>query len=292
MNLTLTANQPFSFLSVVRSHGWAQLAPFRWNSEAQILGYTLRLQSGMVVDLIIQHAPGGLSLELDDVLDQEEQEEIFCQVGWMFGLHQDFSAFYAATRQEPKLVQVEERAQGRLLRSPSLFEDVVKTILTTNTLWQATIRMTHNLVQQFGDPLPGNPERKAFPTPASIANSNEETLRAKTRLGYRAPYLLVLSQQVNCGELDLEILKDDSLPTPELRKRLLAVKGVGAYAAANLLLLLGRYDYLPVDSWAIKMVSQEWHDGQPVTSADVERAFERWGHWKALAYNFWDWEAS
>jgi len=77
-----------------------------------------------------------------------------------------------------------------------------------------------------------------------------------------------------------------------LRKRLLAVKGVGAYAAANLLLLLGRYDYLPVDSWAIKMVSQEWHDGQPVTSADVERAFERWGQWKALAYNFWDWEAS
>jgi len=292
MNLTLTAKAPFSFLSVVRSHGWAQLAPFRWNSEDQILGVTLRLANGSVVDTSLQEAAGGIRVHLEGPLNLDELEEVKTQVSWMFGLQQDFSAFYVATRQEPKLAQVKERAQGRLLRSPSLFEDVVKTILTTNTLWQATIRMTHNLVQQFGDPLPENSERKAFPTPASIANSNEETLRAETRLGYRAPYLLVLSQQVHCGELDLENLKDDSLPTPELRKRLLAVKGVGAYAAANLLLLLGRYDYLPIDSWAIKMVSQEWHDGQPVTPADVERAFERWGQWKALAYNFWDWESA
>jgi 3-methyladenine DNA glycosylase/8-oxoguanine DNA glycosylase len=63
---------------------------------------------------------------------------------------------------------------------------------------------------------------------------------------------------------------------------------VGEYAAANLLMLLGRYDFVPVDSWALKMVSHEWHSGEPVGRAGVEAAFKHWGEWKGLAYWFWD----
>ena len=76
----------------------------------------------------------------------------------------------------------------------------------------------------------------------------------------------------------------------ELRKQLLSIKGVGPYAAATLLMLLGRYDFLPVDSWSFKLVSTEFHGGNPVGKAEVEAAFEQWGEWKALAYWFWDWE--
>jgi len=90
-------------------------------------------------------------------------------------------------------------------------------------------------------------------------------------------------------ELDLEALKHSDLPTPELRKRLLGLKGVGDYAAANLLMILGRYDAIPVDSWALKMVSNEWYGGAPVGRAEVEAAFEGWGEWKGLAYWLWDW---
>jgi 3-methyladenine DNA glycosylase/8-oxoguanine DNA glycosylase len=187
------------------------------------------------------------------------------------------------------LARAEEKAQGRVLRCPSLFEDVVKTILTTNTLWAATRRMTANLVDQYGDPLPADPARRAFPTPGRLARTTEARLRSKTRLGYRAPYVLELARAIASGKLDLEALKDEALPTADLRKRLLAIKGVGNYAAANLLILLGRYDFLPVDSWALKMVSQEWHDGKPVGPAEVEAAFERWGKWKGLAYFNWDW---
>jgi 3-methyladenine DNA glycosylase/8-oxoguanine DNA glycosylase len=64
---------------------------------------------------------------------------------------------------------------------------------------------------------------------------------------------------------------------------------VGAYAAANLLMILGRYDFLPVDSWALKLVSHEWHGGEPVGAAEVEAAFVDWGAWQGLAYWFWDW---
>ena len=37
MNLTLTARPPFNFLSVVNSHGWIQLAPFRFDENREML---------------------------------------------------------------------------------------------------------------------------------------------------------------------------------------------------------------------------------------------------------------
>jgi 3-methyladenine DNA glycosylase/8-oxoguanine DNA glycosylase len=122
-----------------------------------------------------------------------------------------------------------------------------------------------------------------------LAAADEETLRSTVRLGYRAPYVLGLAQAVASGALDLESLKTADIPTPELRKRLLAIKGVGGYAAANLLMILGRYDFIPVDSWAFKIVSHEWYHDEPVGQAEVEAAFERWEEWKGLAYWFWNW---
>jgi 3-methyladenine DNA glycosylase/8-oxoguanine DNA glycosylase len=53
-------------------------------------------------------------------------------------------------------------------------------------------------------------------------------------------------------------------------------------------MILGRYDFVPVDSWAMKMVSHEWYGGEAVGQAEVEAAFGRWGEWKGLAYWFWD----
>jgi N-glycosylase/DNA lyase len=162
--------------------------------------------------------------------------------------------------------------------------------------------MVRALVVQYGAPLPGDAcpsgapleqqgssVGRAFPAPGALAKADEAALRTGPRLGYRAPYVLALARDVNSGALDLERLTQEGLPTPELRKRLLAIKGVGDYAAANLLMLLGRYDYVPIDSWALQMVSREWHAGAPVTAAEVRAAFGRFGAWQGLAYWFWKW---
>jgi 3-methyladenine DNA glycosylase/8-oxoguanine DNA glycosylase len=290
MQISLSAQQPFIFLNAVRSHGWWQLAPFDFDEQASLLRYVLRLSTGKVVDLNIREAPGGIGVEVKGKLSKREQAEIEERVGWMFGLERDFSSFYAAVRHEPKLSHVESKAYGRLLRSPTFFEDVIKTILTTNTLWGATKRMNLNLIAQFGDPWPADPDRKAFPTPERLAAVPPDVLREETRLGYRAPYIQTLAERVASGDLDVESFKTSDLPTLELRKKLMKIKGVGSYAAANLLMILGRGDFIPLDTWALKLVSHEWHDGQPVTPADVEAAFADWGEWKGMAYWFWDWK--
>ncbi len=288
-SMTLIARQPFNFHSVVNSHGWLQLAPFKWDEGGRTLFYTDQLSNGRVVDYRLRETPKGVEADVPGRLGQPERREVADKVTWMLGLDLDFGGFYEAVRHEPKLRNARRLARGRVLRSPSFFEDVLKTILTTNTLWAATKRMNLNLIAQFGEPHPGNGSR-AFPRPERIASSNQKVLREVVRVGYRAPAILELGQRVARGDLDLESFKTSGLPTPELRKELLKIRGVGPYAAANLLMILGRSDFIPVDTYALKMVSHEWHRGRPVTPKQVERAFSKWGMYKGLAFWFWDWK--
>lgn len=289
MRLELFARPPFSLQQVINSHGWPQLAPFLWDRTAGELRRVERLASGRVVELRFDQASDGAVVEVNADLTAAEEAELAAKAQWMLGLEQDFSAFYAAVCHEPKLMQAKAQAKGRVLRSSTLFEDVLKTIATTNTTWGGTIRMIDALTRLYGDPLPADPTRRAFPTPERLAGVDVDDLRAKVKLGYRAPYVQALAQAVATGALDLEALRHSDLPTPELRKRLLAIKGVGGYAAANLLIILGRYDYVPVDSWAMSQVSREWYGGQPVGQKEVNAAFERWGEWKGLAFWCWEW---
>lgn len=289
MNLTLNAKPPFSFYHTVRSHGWYQLAPFRFDEQTVTLSYVNQLNSGRVVELVMRQASTGVAVDIDAQLDDPEIEEVRQKVSWMFGLEQDFSAFYEQAQGEPKLRKAIELGRGRVLRSPSLFEDVIKTILTTNTIWGSTRNMAQRLTEHYGEALPNDPARRGFPTPQRLAEEDPEGLSQKVRSGYRSPYIIELARQVASGSLDLEALKTEPLTTPDLRKRLLALKGVGGYAAANLLMILGHYDAIPIDSWALKVVSHEWYGGEPVSPAQVEAAFAKWGDWKGLAYWFWDW---
>lgn len=288
MKFTLAARQPFNFLSVVNSHGWVQLAPFHFDPATNTLHHILQLANGHAIELKLRESQDGLNVETEK-LDKTERKEVADKVAWMFGLDMDFSRFYKASRSELKLKRAKQRSLGRVLRSPTVFEDVLKTILTTNTLWAATKNMTRKLVDRFGAPLPTEAEKRAFPTPESIAASSPEVLKESIRVGYRAPAIHQLAVRVASGQLDLESLKTSSMPTLDLRKHLMSINGIGPYAAANLLMILGRHDFIPIDSYALKMVSHEWHDGQPVTTRDVENHFQKWGEFKGLAFWFWDW---
>ncbi len=288
MTFTLTPPTAFYLPAVVRSHGWIQMPPFGETPDHG-LSYIIRLTTGKVLRFEVHATGDSLRVDSTELLTEPEQSELALHITWMLDLDQDFTEFYALAGQEPKLVKMVERKAGRVLRSPTLFEDVIRTILTTNTLWQHTLRMCRELVTRYGDLFPCEPELHAFPTPERLSQVDEPTLREQCRMGYRAPYVWELAQRVASAELDLEALKTSSLTTPELRKELMTIKGVGGYAAANLLMLLGRYDFVPVDSWALKVVSNEFFGGEKITPKQVLSTFEPWGKWQGLVYWFWDW---
>jgi len=288
MTFNLTTPTAFSLPAVVRSHGWIQMSPFGETPDHG-LSYIIRLTTGKVLLFEVHTTDDSLRVDSTELLTDPEQTELSRKITWMLDLDQDFAEFYGLASQEAKLAKMVDRKAGRVLRSPTLFEDVIRTILTTNTLWKHTLRMCRELTIRYGDPLTCEPEQHAFPTPEYLAQVDEPTLREECRMGYRAPYVAELSQRVASGELDLEALKTSPLSTPDLRKELMTIKGVGGYAAANLLMLLGRYDYVPVDSWALKVVSDEFFGGEKITPKQVLDTFAPWGKWQGLVYWFWDW---
>ena len=163
----------------------------------------------------------------------------------------------------------------------------MKTVCTTNCTWSATERMVGALVEHLGEPAPtappNGPYGHAFPTPATMAEAGEDFYRGVAKAGYRGAYLISLARSAASGELDLEVLgRPGELPDEEVRTRLLALPGVGPYAAAHVMMMLGRYRSLILDSWTRPTYAKV--AGRPMTDGEIERRFKRYGPWAGLAF--------
>ena len=176
-----------------------------------------------------------------------------------------------------------------MLRSPTVFEDVVKTICTTNCAWGATVRMVNALVTHLGEPSVGGdgPLTNAFPTPAAMAASPESFYRDVVRAGYRGAYLRSLARIVADGDLDLEAL-DVAAPDPiddeEVEATLLALPGVGPYACAHIMMTLGRHAKLILDSWTRPKYTRLVGRTRTVSDRQIERRFRPYGEYAGLAF--------
>jgi 3-methyladenine DNA glycosylase/8-oxoguanine DNA glycosylase len=107
--------------------------------------------------------------------------------------------------------------------------------------------------------------------------------RDKIRSGYRAPYLRELAQRVSSGALDVESWLAKDAPLPELLKEMKSVKGVGNYAAENLLKLIGRYDGLALDSWTRAQFARMRNSGRTASDKKIGRFYSRFDVWRGLA---------
>jgi len=192
----------------------------------------------------------------------------------MLRLDEDLSDFYVVAKSDPDLAWA-TRGAGRMLRSPTVFEDVVKTICTTNCTWSATVRMVSALVEHLGI--------GAFPSPQAMAEVDESFYRDVARAGYRGAYLRSLALSVADGAIDLEKLNDPALSDEEVAARLLALPGVGPYATAHVMMLVGHYGCLILDSWTRPKYAR-LRRRKMVPDATIERRFRRYGRYAGLAF--------
>jgi len=265
------------------SHGVASLPPHRIDEEARALEATLLVRDGLACTVRVQAGrPGHARVEtLGRVAAARDRERLTAIVSRMLRLDVDLSGFYAGAASDPDLAWAAAGA-GRMLRSPTVFADVVKTICTTNCTWSGTVRMVTALVQGLGveDRATG---RHAFPTPAAMAAAPEAFYRDEARAGYRGAYLRSLATSVAEGALDLEELDDRELPEDEVAARLLALPGVGPYATAHVMLLLGRCSRLVLDSWTrptyARLVGK-----RSVADKTIERRFGGYREHAGLAF--------
>src|SRR5436189_6010952 len=105
----------------------------------------------------------------------------------MLRLDDDIGAFYQLLVDDDDFNWIAEQGAGRLLRSPTVFEDLVKMICTTNCSWALTEKMVTGLVTELG--TASDDDRKSFPSASAMAAQSVEFYRDKIRAGYRSPYL-------------------------------------------------------------------------------------------------------
>jgi len=240
----------FSYRRTVLSHGWYALPPFRLDRSRFTLERVLRVPSGRIVDVrLTEGEPGrGFGLAAPAGLAAADRSAVRAQVRHMLRLDEDYSGFYAAAAAHPPSAWIPRAGAGRLLRSPTVFEDLVKLICTTNCTWSLTEIMVGNLVAALGEPAE-NGGARAFPTPEAMAGRDAPFYEKEVRAGYRAGALAILAERVAGGTLDVESWLDPSLSTADLTRAILSVRGAGPYTAENLLKLLGRYEGMAIDSW-------------------------------------------
>jgi N-glycosylase/DNA lyase len=216
-------------------------------------------------------------------------ERIIERVSHVLRLDEDLSPFYEIARDDPELAWVANGA-GRMIRSPTVFEEIVKTVCTTNCAWGATVRMVHALVEHLGTKAPHAPkngvEGRAFPSPNAMAEVGEDFYKDVVRAGYRGRYFIELAQSVATGALDVEYFgraSADELPDDELEQRLLALPGVGPYAAAHVMMMLGRYSRLILDSWT-RPTYARLQGRKAIKDSTIVRRWRRYGDYAGLAF--------
>jgi 3-methyladenine DNA glycosylase/8-oxoguanine DNA glycosylase len=273
--------EPVGFGRTLLSHGVADLPPNTIAADGSRLE-TVLLAGDRAWPVTLERAQDGNARVLVAGAPPQQRRELVAQIRHMLRLDEDLSAFYALAAADPTLAWAAAGA-GRMIRSPTVFEDVVKTICTTNCAWSATVRMVGAIVSTLGVPATGEPQRRSFPTPAAMAQAGEGFYRDVARAGYRGAYLRSLAADVAEGRLDLEALGDPALPDAEVAERLLAIAGVGPYAMAHMMMLLGRYRRLILDSWT-RPTYRRLSGRARITDKGIERAFRRYGEFAGLAF--------
>jgi N-glycosylase/DNA lyase len=286
---------------VVRSHGWYDLPPWRYERDRGVLSRPLRLGSGRAV--LAEVAPGGrpgslaLRVHATGRVGAAEAAELRAQLSHALALDQDLAPFHARAAAiaaatpppaagrgrggPPDLAWAVARGAGRLLRSPTVYEDAVKTLCTTNCSWALTRAMVGKLVAELGDPSPGG--GRAFPTAAAMAARPERFYRDVVRAGYRARALRALAGAAASGALDLEGWRDPARPIDDLAAAIRSLDGFGPYATGHLLKLLGRFDHLALDSWSRAKLARLRGFRRVPSDRTIERWYAPFGEWAGLA---------
>lgn len=260
---------PIDLALTVASHGWVQLAPWEWDPDKACLARPEQLGRATTTVAVRQHGSRSLAVTCDGI-DEGDRPEIVRRVRrWISADWDPMPAIAALQQTMPEEAALIARGGGRILRCSSFYEDFVKTVLTINTSWSASLRMTAALVAEPGG--------GAFPGPALLLDYGDARLRERAKLGFRAATVIATTRRM----LDEGIIDErgDEAGTLDY-DYLLSLKGIGPYAAAHCALLLHDFRRIPVDT----VVTAHLRDGHGLDAAEFAARHAQCGEYLALGY--------
>lgn len=263
---------------LVLSHGWIHLLPAKRTKS----GFEYSLCVGEIYPVLIRviRKANNVFCICDQPLKREAKRKLRLAVSRMLSLDFPLEELETSCKERHRydLLRLAKAGWGRILRSPTAWEDAVKTLCTTNASWGYTQQMCKLLCEKLGRTTQSG--TMAFPLPEDIVKAGLASLKKKVRLGYRAEYLFNLAKSVSSGEYPW--LMDTSNPPMEEKalKAISSWRGFGTYATSHMMMLLGFHKYLPVDREVAN------HLGVVVNHrrSGVTDAFEEWGNFRFTVY--------
>lgn len=275
-SIVLESPHAVSLEETVRSHGWYRLAPWRWDGDAGALSRPERLPSGSSVEIeATQHGPKSVLVTVRGRgTGDEDVEAARGRVArWLSTDWDPRLAIDTAARLDPDAAEAIRRGGGRFLRGSNFYEDFAKTVCTIQISWAGTLRMTGALVESIGG--------GTFPTPREVLDAGESGLREVGRLGFRAPHLLASTERLlRSGLMDEYGNGAEERITYD---ELIALPGIGPYAASHVMVLLHDFSRVPVDSEVTRFF-RERHGLEP---DEIEPYLDDWGEFRFLGYRLW-----
>ena len=275
-DMIIPARGPFDLRLTVLSHGFCQVPPFEWSEADGVLTMAVKPGRGKPITARVGRADGGVAVSTPGGAGLRKTAEI---VSHCLRLDEDYAGFYSLCDKNERFRGASKAGVGRMLRSPSVFEDIVKSICGTNVAWRQAVRMIH-AVCELGEEARGS-RLRVFPGPEAILEAGPLWLRERARVGYRADYIIELCRRVVDGDLDLGPVDSGELDSDELKRMFLSVKGIGKATCNYLLMLHGEYANLSIDSATRALMRKI--TGEEMTDRQIELRYADFGEWKALA---------
>jgi len=265
---------------ILRSHGWIHLAP----CEGTDIGFRYAAPLGRrgAVTITATGLPASIRIETDRALGDGQAGHVRNAVRHMLSLDFPLDDFVnmCRARKETALLTLARRGWGRMLRSPTFWEDAVKTLCTTNAAWPYTQKMCANLCAVLGRRTSSG--LRTLPLPRDILGAGERTLIDDVGMGYRSRSLIELAERTTSGDTPW-LFDAGRKPDAETAEREIRLwHGFGRYATRHLLVLMGFHQYLPIDREVANHlgIRKPGDRGSGLDSAD----FEDWGGFRFTAY--------
>jgi 3-methyladenine DNA glycosylase/8-oxoguanine DNA glycosylase len=128
MELKIPTPRNFSFRRTAASHGWYQLPPFALDTKKWQLTRVIDLGKQPPVTVFMTGLKSHIRVAPARALSKPEAATVLRDCRHVLRLDDDLRDFYVATSNDPEFAWIEEQGAGRLLRSPTVFEDLVKMI--------------------------------------------------------------------------------------------------------------------------------------------------------------------
>ena len=273
--------EPVDFRRTLASHGVASLPPSRIDEEAWTLEVTLPIPRGARTVRVVASANASAGVAVVGTVGARGRDALLAQLRHMFRLDEDLSPFYVVARDDPQLTW----AAGR--RRPNASQPDRLRGRRQDDLHHE-LRLERDRADGHGTRR--QPRRRSRPAAAARfraptrwrrpATTSTATSRARATAARTSARSQTTSRRARSTSRSLN---DPELPVDEIEARLLALPGVGPYAAAHVMLTsLGRYSRLVLDSWTRPTYAKL--TGRKAADKTIERKFRRYGDFAGLAF--------